>query len=198
MRSLQFGSLGIAAGLVLTSACTKDGLDTGQGEASAPLKSQESGGMAVLVGDDGLTTIVFTQNQDLKALQSLVDGSTPKGFDWVTVSFPSEMERDLSQPSGLRVDFGDKTAEVTYRQGYRGPCNPAKEDLSACWLVEHVTAGEPGASGTLQLGLADGAVSGGWDITIERITDKFGEPKQWHRYSTSSVVNNPLTKSETK
>ena len=184
--------------LALSSACTRDALDAGPSEASEALNSQASGGMAVLVGEEGLTTIVFTHNQDVKALQSLVDESPETGFDWVTLSFPSEMEHQLFQPSGLRADFSDKTAGVTFRQGYRGPCNPAKQDLSACWLVEHVTAGESGASGTIGLALVDGAVIGGWDITIERITDKFGEPSQWHRYSTSSSVNSPMMKSEAK
>ncbi|HEY4057290.1 MAG TPA: hypothetical protein VGM39_11815 [Kofleriaceae bacterium] len=128
----------------------------------------------IVVKNDDVLTIAFGNKS---RMLDLVDGSSPKDFAWSAFNFPSSREAEL-YGDGLHIDFTDASARAMFRDVGMNVCNPATEDFRACLIFEHMTSGEEGASGTADFRLSGNMLTISYDIEIEHVTDKFGEPEQ--------------------
>jgi hypothetical protein len=128
--------------------------------------------------------IAYTSSEYANQLPSIVASTPPKNFHWVSFGFPVGASDALHSAQGLQIDLTDKSTTVTFSQVYPGPCNPAKNDFSDCWLYESYAAGDSGLTGSLAVTVHGAAASGGFNVTWEGITDRFGDPPQQHQHST--------------
>jgi hypothetical protein len=143
-----------------------------------PPPGSEVGAIGMVSRSAGTVTFAYTAETARQRLPEILAGQQPKDFQWVAITF-----RGMHAPDGaleLSARLEDPAADVTFAHVYPGPCNPALQDFSDCLLFESVTSGDEGVSGSIQLHLANEA-SGAYDVVFEGITDRFGEPSQWHR-----------------
>ena len=141
-------------------------------------------------GDAGVT-IAYAGADDIDRLPEIVDGARPQDLRWGSLTIGAPSTALLGSEAGLVADLRDISTNVTFAQVYLGACNPASSDFSACWLYESYKAGDPGLTGTLTLRLSED-VTGSIDVTWERLTDRFGDPIQWHRHGTLSDFQIPI------
>ncbi|MBX3158825.1 MAG: hypothetical protein KF773_22855 [Deltaproteobacteria bacterium] len=136
-------------------------------------------------------TIVFTGEDNRDKLDESF-GPEARTFPWSSIEFPRSARDALRGPDGVSVSLTDGSARVRFQQVYRETCNPAKEDLSPCWIYESYTSGEAGLTGTVALRIAsvDDAtqVLGAYDVSWEGLTDRFGDPLQMYGHETAGSV----------
>jgi hypothetical protein len=145
--------------------------------------------VALLSSAAGATTLAFAAREYQDELPDIATAARPpRDFPWVAITFPEASALALSSGEGLSVDLTRSDLPITFEQVYQDVCNPASEDEVRCWLFERYTAGDEGLSGTIWSRVADSGAEGRFDVAWEGMTDRFGDPVQWHRHITSAAV----------
>jgi hypothetical protein len=148
------------------------------------------GAVALVSRAPEATVLVFAAREYQDRLSEIADADRPPDeFPWISVSIPAAHAAGLASQEGLTVDLARSDVPVTVSQVYRDICNPALEDTSQCWLFERYTAGEAGLSGAISASTGDSTAAARFEIVWEGVTDRFGEPTQWHRHITSAGVH---------
>lgn len=147
-------------------------------------------GVAIKTADAGRVTIAYTDETHQTDLPSIAEGAIPTGFAWATISIRDVDAVAMTSDAGLAIaDLREANRQLSFSQVYPGPCNPALNDFSTCWLLESYTSGMEGFTGRLTLRESNAVISGSFDIDWVGLTDRFGEPIQQHQHTTSAIFN---------
>jgi hypothetical protein len=172
---------GVAAAAIGLVACAAP---EGDAEPGAPVA------VALLSSAAGATTLAFAASEYQHQLPDIgVAARPPRDFPWVSITIPDSSAAALSSEAGMSLDLTRSDLPIVFEQVYQDLCNPASEDGARCLLHERYTAGDDGLSGTVWTRLGDRATEARFDVTWEGMTDRFGDPVQWHRHITSAAVS---------
>jgi hypothetical protein len=153
-------------------------------EPTPPQTPQATEAIAV-VSQGEHTTLVFAETQHLDAARDVVMAKRPTGFPWVAIGLPASHAAQAASAKGVVLDLADPATGATFSQSYQAACNPAREDFSPCWLYESYAAGDDHLTGSIELKVAAGTATALYEVTWEGLTDRFGDPIQWHKHGTS-------------
>jgi hypothetical protein len=141
---------------------------------------------------DGQFAFAYTMEEKKTRLPEVLGGQAPKDFPWVMVTVLAPESQQAMSPQGLTASLVQAGGHVTFAQVYPGPCNPAKDDHSDCWLYESLVSGDEGVGGTLRLQIASASSVGAYDARFEGLTDRFGDPVQWLSHQTTGSFDVPV------
>ena len=163
----------VVGAVTLVAGCT-------EGASSSPPIATTASALVIEDESQSSTTVVVTDSRHAAELRAIYAGETPTGFEWFSVTFPSAY-KDTDGTILADIDLAKADAvEVTH--AYVDVCNPATENFERCWLLESYRAGEQGLDGHISIDVRSSTVrlraSFGW----EGMTDRFGDPVQWHRH----------------
>ena len=139
--------------------------------------------------DANVTRIAVTGISTQMRIPDVLLGLKPRDFHWIMFSLENARLEEARSSQGLLVNLASASNAFTFEQVYLGVCNPAKDDFGKCFLYEALTSGGPGVSGNLRLRLSSDRIDAEYDVVIEGITDRFGEPLQWHKHGSIGVVS---------
>ena len=163
---------------------------TACGAAEDDAGDSEPRALALFASVDGATTLLFAAREHQPELPEIAGAARlPKDFPWVAISIPDPDAAALASEEGLSVDLARSEVPVVFAQVYRDVCNPAADDNTQCWHYERYTAGEKGLSGSISARLAEASADARFEVVWEGMTDRFGDPLQWHRHITSAGVH---------
>ncbi len=140
---------------------------------------------------EGGLSLAYASTEKADRLPEVLSGQAPKDFRWVAVRIDKNLLGSVRSSEGLHIQMSSNPG-ISFSQVYQGVCNPALEDFSTCWLFESFASGDVGVSGTAFVRIGATDAHGVFDVSWEGITDRFGDPPQWHRHGTSTGYNGQL------
>jgi len=167
--------------LVLVPSCARQDDRASQTETSDPTPF-----VAMVSTSNPTVVIAYTAQANQARLSDVTAGKVPTDFRWVSVAAPANALTAIRSESGLQVDLTDASGGLTFSQVYVGPCNPAKDNYDNCLLYETYKSGDESLTGTVKLSWSNGDVLGSFDVNWEGMTNRFGDPVQWHKHGTLS------------
>lgn len=136
--------------------------------------------------------LAYTSIAQQDHLPEILAGGSPVGFHWAMLKVPQKLSTVVGG-TDITGDLSDPQGGIAFRQVYEGVCNPAQTDFNECWLYESYTSGEEGLSGRIRLRVDGTSAQGALDIQWAGMTDRFGEPIQYHQHGTSVSINVPIS-----
>jgi hypothetical protein len=146
----------------------------------------------IAMSADGRLAFAYTTAEEKARLPEVLGGQAPRDFPWVMITVLAPESEQAMSPQGLDASLADAGGRVMFAQVYPGPCNPATDDFSHCWLLESLVSGDDGVGGTLRLRITSASAVGGYDATFEGLTDRFGAPVQWLAHETTGSFDMPV------
>lgn len=137
--------------------------------------------VAMVSRSDVSFQVIYGEEHKRDQFTQILAGAEPRDFHWALLSIPTELIGDLQ--TGTRIDLSSVSG-VSFAQVYRDVCNPARDDVSSCWLYERYISMQDGLSGSIAVQQDENGVRGAIDLTWQGLTERFGPPVQWHKHGT--------------
>lgn len=162
-------------------------LVVGCGSSSETAESESFVGLVST--SDNTVRIAVTGISTQNRIPDVVEGLKPKDFHWVMLSLDTSKLDEARSVKGLSANLADTSGTFTFAQVYLGTCNPAKDDFGNCFLYEELASGAPGVSGNVHVRISGSKVDAEYDVVSEGLTDRFGEPIQWHKHGSIGGIS---------